>query len=132
MNYSKGIWVSVSPLSEYDSKIQKAGELPRVEDFFPADDYPKQLTTGDVRGHTAWVKELSPSFDCAKTSSETIPSPSASSTGTQYSAPSAVVMYDPATIGDLNWIENGAVIDVAGPFPADTLKRVAEDITWLP
>ncbi len=129
MNYTHGVWVSVSPLSGYVPSMQKAQELPRVEEFFPENDYPKSLVTGDIRGHTAWIRELPTSFSCGKTAvtevaleSSGLASPSADGNSI---VENGTMMYDPSQTGNVSWVENGFVVEVAGPYDAATLLSFA-------
>ena len=135
MNYSGGIWVSVSPLSGYDESIQKAGEFPPVEQAFSKDDYPYGLFTGEVRGHTAWVKGLSPDFSCVSTVVQAVPGTDPSSPDPSASFPpapgSGAVMYDPTATGSIDWAENGYAVHVVGPYTVSDLEKLAEGITWV-
>ncbi len=133
LTYSDGVWLSVSPLSQFVPSVQKAGELPPVQDFFPASDYPTGLVTSDVRGHTAWVKEISPNFSCATTSAEGVSSGTGSSGGPSQAPPAPIpgaVMYDPTMISVLSWAEKGVVVDMAGPYPTSEMKKIASGIEW--
>jgi len=134
MNYTNGIWMSISPLSGYAPSIQKAQELPPVEDFYPSEDYPKSLTTGNVRGHTAWIKDLSPRFACGSTAAQDVPTSSTPLATAEHLAAipyTVAVMYDPTEIASVSWVEGGAVIEVVGPYPAATLAGLADGISFV-
>lgn len=120
MIYSHGIWVSVTPLNMFH--YGNVSELPPVEQAFDPLDFPTGLHNGTVRGHTAWVKELSPSFSCADHSGEY----SASQPNPERTPiPEHFKLYNDGTSASIKWLENGAVFHLTGPFTADKLKQIA-------
>jgi hypothetical protein len=133
MNYSHGIWVSLSPLSSHT--FGDVEELPAVEDFFdPGWSYPDGLITGVVRDHVAWKAPISPDFDCGSGSQvpgvplgEVTPLP----VPEVEAPPVGAVMYDPLQTGSIKWLENGVVINLVGPYPTDILSAIVEgEVIW--
>lgn len=131
MNYSHGIWVSISPISGLDAQAQAKGELRPVEEAFSKDDYPEGLRTGGVRGHVAWIKDLSAEFSCESTGRVGVDAPHGESAAPgSPSSTSKAIMYDPTQIASLNWAEQGVVVELVGPYSAETLSELAQGITW--
>lgn len=157
MNHTHGVWVSVSPsaLMEFGA----VSEMPTVESWFPPEDYPSELFTTSVRGHTAWANEFdSEVFSCDTgeevsvendlTEGLTEPNLSASpdpalgcvsdecppEDETQVPAvPAPAFMYDPITSGSIKWMEDDLVIHVVGPFTVSELAELVEgeQLTFL-
>lgn len=125
MTYSNGIWVSVTPVSQYARSIQEAGELPPVNEWFSEGDYPTELATSAVHGKTAWVKELSKDFSCQSASSKSVPN-TKSVDGSPVPEPPLAKMFDPTKSGDITWLENGLVIDISGPYSVEQLMALAD------
>lgn len=125
--YSSGVWMSLSTLDQFDSDlIDQSGELVPVEQALSEDDRPKDLVTGTVNGHVAWVRELSPSFSCTDDGVE-------NGVETTPGAPvpgSAAPIYDPTLTASIRWVENGAMIHLVGPLSLDELTKVAGSATW--
>jgi hypothetical protein len=132
-NYGDGIWISVSPLSGFVKSIQEAGELPPADSFFPETDYPDGVTTGSVRGHRAWLKELDPKFTCSTADQNSV-----TSMGSESPSPGGpsdpeidAVMFDPRQTANITWAENGVVVDLTGPYPVAELQKLAEQMEWI-
>lgn len=110
LTYNSGIWVSYTPESWYRDSIASATELPAVSRAFSSDDFPDGLTTGVVRGHTAWLAEVGPGV-CASESQSGGPLP-----------------YSEALMAHLEWMEDGVVIQLAGPYPVAQLQALASSM----
>jgi len=133
-NYSHGIWVSISPITVYSSDALNGSELAPVSEAFTQADFPSQLETVSVRDHTGWLKPLSRSFDC-DSGQPVVPhepvSPRPSISPDEVAEGNRGVMYDPTTIGSLEWAERGVIVNIAGPYDSGTLMELADGIDWL-
>lgn len=139
VNYSNGVWMAVSPASFFAESIRKLDELPTVEEFFKDPEDPVTLRTGSVRGHTAWIKDLSATFDCEAVTAVdlgagasdalAVPEPTSSPAPT-IEPMGPAVMYAPSQTADISWKERGFIIEVAGPYSADFLQNAAESMVW--
>lgn len=98
LTYTSGIWVSFTPKSWYRTSIAAATELPPVSSVFSRDDFPDGLTTDVVRGHTAWIAEAGAGICAAGSESDD---------------------------AHLEWMENGVVVHLAGPYLAAKLQALA-------
>jgi hypothetical protein len=127
--YSHGIWMSLTPVSDYRPSTFSGDELRPVEDAFSPDDFPKSLATVSVRGHLAWGKEVNPSVRCLNDTVTDVP--------VRVDAGSIVpgvsrlaVMFNPTLNGNLTWSERGYVVEIAGLFSMKQLQELAEKMTW--
>lgn len=124
--YTLGVWMSASPIKLMGPRVTASGELLPVEEAFSSDDYPDELRTSRVRGHVAWVNELSPEFTCERTDQR--PSGDPPSDPESHSAPR---YFDGSQTGHVMWVENGLMIHLTGPFSAADLVAQAQRIRYL-
>jgi hypothetical protein len=110
--YSHGIWISISPKSLF--RFASASELPTLAEAFSVSDFPADLRDTTVRGHTAWAKDLDPTISC----------------GDLAGPPGNAYLLDPKKTANIQWMERGVVIEIAGPLPRDDLISIAEGIVW--
>lgn len=127
LTYSGGVWISVTPKQRFNDSIALQNDLPLIADAFAPDDDPSaDLSSGSVRGRTAWLNELGPGSIC--------PPPSASSASYQEPGPEAGVgnlPYADALSGHLTWMENNVVVHMSGPYNVATLQAMASGIVWI-
>jgi hypothetical protein len=135
LTYGHGVYLQVEPITAF--RFGNVPELPSVEEAFDVFDYPVGLTTSTVRGHRAWVNELDGAVTCP---SDSEPGPiqytpgegcpnGMCTTAPPPQAPGAF-MFAPTETAVVKWLERGVVVDIVGPYPSETLKRLAEVIRW--
>lgn len=130
MNYTEGVWVSMSAVETFGDSIAKGDELPPVVEAFSTDDFPEGLRDGSVRGHPAWIKDLG-DFKCGETTASAISGDSvqAGELSDGLDEPDQpAVMFDPTVLASVQWMEDGYVIEVVGPYRADQLAAFAESM----
>lgn len=141
-NYTNGIWLAVTPPSMYAPGVAKNGELATVAQFFSDASDPVSLTDGSVAGHEAWVKQLG-KIDCGASVAVQAggfgTSPQIAATNDSTASPAipsspgtGAIMFSPQTTGDVMWMENGMILELAGPYAADILEKLASQVTWEP
>ncbi len=132
--YADGIWMNATSLDQFDSGVTQKGELAPLDAVFSEADRPSELKDGVVRGHPAWVKELSPDFAC----DHTIAVSGDGSASMETDAPSSIGPMDPTDhrifdvteTASLRWVEGDVMIHLVGPFTVDELTGVAKSLTW--
>jgi hypothetical protein len=137
-------------------------ELPGAEEVFSASDYPTGMSTGNVRGHVAWLSEGDPSAacsaqgpavdvpsdfqvqDCSENGPQALiecPTPYPPSEppeidsclglpdGTEVlcSARLPATMYDTSLTSSIQWKEQGAIIELVGPYDVGQLIALVEE-----
>jgi len=95
VTYSHGIWMALHPKQTF--AFGDKSEMPTVEEAFDPRDFPEGLETGEVRGHVAHINEA-----------DADPCPPA-----------------PTTSANLMWMEEGAVVQLVGPFQSSQMISLA-------
>ena len=133
LTYNHGVYLQLEPISAF--RFGDVPDLPPVEKAFAPDDFPTALVTSTVRDHVAWVAELEPSITCPGPA-ESIwytPGPDCPNKMCTISPPSQVsgaFMFSPTETAVLQWLEQGVVMELVGPYPSETLRTIAEGIRW--
>ena len=128
--YTDGVWMSVSSVESFDTDAIKGGELAPLDSVFSPDERPTSLRDAEVRGHAAWVKDLSSDFSCkdavAVVGSDSVPGPTDAPP-----IPSSDRVFDVTQTASLRWVENGVMVHLVGPFSIDDLTAIADGVTWV-
>lgn len=141
LTYNMGLWISTTPKTWFEDVVANATDLPPVASVYDPDDFPDGLVNGSVRGHSAWVTELSPNFSCASAQGWAATAggggaggvpviPETSPTSSPPPTTQGPVHYDFSTVGHVVWMENEVVIDLTGPFSIAQLTQIATGITF--
>ncbi|HWC32871.1 MAG TPA: hypothetical protein VG709_07060 [Actinomycetota bacterium] len=113
VNYTHGLWMTIAAAHRFNHARER--ELRPLRAAFPPFDFPEGLRDGEVRGHVAWIGDLNPSFRCSR---------SATNPGRDW------FIFDPARTGSITWKERAAVLELSGPYRAETLASLAGEAHW--
>jgi hypothetical protein len=123
-NYSDGVWLVATPLGDFHPGALNGGIPPT-----PAGQIGVKLVL--IRGQRGWLINPSQALSCPSLVFVGSTIPGSGRLPSESSPLSALAyMFPPSEEARIEWAERGYVIEIAGPFSATTLLKIADGLRW--